>query len=414
MFKTSEELKALSRFLWVVRKVRPVLEWFGVTMNNLGDLTQTCHEALEVSKFNDVFADRGWIAHRWLNMPAALEALKAAGEDRWNDADAALIESYDPDSVRLFLKHLTKLKCFERRRRLALLALDDYAASRFHACIPVVLALLDGMGQELTGAGFLRQGVRFAKTNSFLEIGPGATALIKRITESRGSVTTSEIDMPFRHGILHGTDLGYDTKLVAAKTWGALLALGSHAMDMAESSVPEEPRKGILETFKESAAMHAKSEDIRRFCESWKPRTSAEIVAAERRGFVASGTPVSAALELMTAWRKRNFGALSALSADSRRVSVKGLAGRIRENVGDPPTKFELEEVEETAPAAAWVTLTAEWPNDERIEIRLRLIHFADEGAIIERPDAGTWLIYSLWPLEAVALRVLAVQAGRK
>jgi hypothetical protein len=49
------------------------------------------------------------------------------------------------------------------------------------------------------------------------------------MSETRNTTTTDPIRIPFRHGILHGTDLGYNNKIVAAKAFAALLAVGDYA-----------------------------------------------------------------------------------------------------------------------------------------------------------------------------------------
>lgn len=414
MLNTPEELSALRTMLKFAQKAQPVLSWLGIKEERINDLVQSCDNFLEIQKFNELFADRGWIAHRWLNMTAALDALNAGRAERWEDADQILIRAYDPETIGLYVKQLARLKCFERRLRLTLLAIDDYAAGRYHACIPVVLALLDGMGQELTGQGFLRQGVRFAGSHSFLEIGPGVTTLIKKMTDNRGRVNTDEIDMPYRHGILHGTDLGYDTQRVAAKAWGALLAVGSYATDSEIPPPPETPPKGLMDSLRDYAATRARIDDVTRHCEAWKPRSSSEIIEAARNGTVEPSTPEHAAVEVMKAWQKRNLGGMAALSVDSRKQSVKAVAGRIRENVGDPPAAFELLDVDDSAPAAAWVTLSAEWPNDDKDTIRLRLLHFVEDECMPRNMGSGSWLIHSFWPLEAASLRIAAIHASRR
>lgn len=47
------------------------------------------------------------------------------------------------------LTYFDKIKAFKPRMRLINLALDDYLAERYHAIIPVVLALTDGLVNEL-------------------------------------------------------------------------------------------------------------------------------------------------------------------------------------------------------------------------------------------------------------------------
>ncbi len=182
-------------------------------------------------EFNPVFASRGWIACNVINTEAAAAALQAAAGDRWGEADEILAEAYSPDLVRLHVRDLGKLRCFKNRLALAQLAVDDYEAGRFHACIPVTLALLDGLGQELTGANFFRNTRRIKAKESFLEIGPGVTELLQAMSKARNATTTDAISIPFRHGILHGTDLGYNNRIVAAKAWAALLSVGHYAAD---------------------------------------------------------------------------------------------------------------------------------------------------------------------------------------
>lgn len=414
MFKTPEELSALRTMLRFAQKVQIVLDWFGIKREMIEDLLRNCDNLLEIHKFNEVFSSRGWIAHNWLNMPLAIDAIAAAQEDRWDDADQILIRAYAPETIRLHLLHLAGLRCFSRRRRLSILALDDYVNGRYHSCVPVVLALLDGMGQELTGQGCLRQGVCFAKTESFLEIGPGVTAIVKKMTESRGRINTEELDFPYRHGILHGTDLAYDTELVAAKAWGALLAVGSYATDMEIPPPPETPPEGLMDALKSYAATSARIGEIKRNCDAWKPRDCAAILEAARSGVVEPNTPEDAACQLLRAWQSGNFGAMASLSRDSLKQNVNAIAGRTRENVGDPPEAFELSAIEDEAPAAAWVTLSAKWPDDHEEALRLRLLYFAEGECKPRTMGSGKWLIHSFWPLEAASLRIDAINASRR
>ena len=52
----------------------------------------------------------------------------------------------------------------------------------------------------------------------------GLNALNRIFQKMRQKTVTDEITIPFRHGIVHGMDLGYDNRMVAAKCWAALFA----------------------------------------------------------------------------------------------------------------------------------------------------------------------------------------------
>lgn len=412
MFKTPEELSAIRTLLKFATMTKPILKLFGVKPEALeaveGALAQ-CDTILELTRFNDVFASRGWILHGWLDTPLAKQALEAAEEDRWEEADQKLIAAYSPDHVRLHLTRLGVSRCFERRKRLALLALEDYEAGRYHACIPVTLALLDGMGQELTGLGFLRQGVRFAKTGSFLEIGPGVTGLIRRMTESRGRVRTEPLDFPYRHGILHGTDLGYDTELAAAKAWGALLAVGSYAVQIENPPPPKDPPKGLLDTLKDFSATQARVANVQQHCASWAPR---EDLLAE--GPPQPGTPEEAASMVLEFWTQKNYGKMAGLLEASRRATVRALAGQIRSNLEcPPPDSFAISEIEDVAPATSTVTLTAKWQGSEDYSMPLRLHYYVEDEVAPRSIEGGHWLVFSFWPLETASLRLAAIKGRR-
>jgi hypothetical protein len=156
-------------------------------------------DLLEVAtSFNQLFAARGWVASGATNTEAAKAAMAAARQGRWTEADEILAEACSADLLRLHIRQLDNLRCFEKRVPLAMLALDDYEAGRYHACVPIALALLDGMGKDLTGAGFFRQSIQLDSKESFLEIGPGAAELFRTMSTSRKRTTTEPITIPFR------------------------------------------------------------------------------------------------------------------------------------------------------------------------------------------------------------------------
>jgi hypothetical protein len=60
--------------------------------------------------------------------------------------------------------------------------------------------------------------------------------------------------MSYRHGILHGRDINYANKTVAAKCWAALFALNDWARavkDGKKNPPPDEPKLSFGESIKE-------------------------------------------------------------------------------------------------------------------------------------------------------------------
>jgi hypothetical protein len=114
---------------------------------------------------------------------------------------------------------------------LAQKALTDYHEGRYHACVPVVLAMMDGMVNELylrakgKRKGLSAEGANHEAWNSVSAHSRGLGQLIPVLMKGRNKTITQQVDMPYWHGIMHGMDLGYDNKIVAAKTWAALFSL---------------------------------------------------------------------------------------------------------------------------------------------------------------------------------------------
>ncbi len=81
--------------------------------------------------------------------------------------------------------------------------------------------------------------------------GRGLPDLVKLMALPRRHTTAGRIDVPYRHGILHGLDLGYGNRLVAAKAWAALFSLRDWAIKYERGETqppPVEPPPSLRDT----------------------------------------------------------------------------------------------------------------------------------------------------------------------
>jgi hypothetical protein len=302
----------------------------------------------------------------------------------------------------MYLNHMRHLRCFRDRIDLAMLAADDYEAGRYHACVPVTLALLDGMGQQLVGAGFFRQSAKTDKASeSFLELGPGLAQLFRTMSLPRRRTTVEQISIPYRHGIVHGTDLGYATHVVAAKAWAALFATGHYAK-LVEIPTKEEPRPGLLVALRDYGEHRKRIDTMQEYIEAWRPRSQEEIGAILRDQNAAPGTPERAVVDLMKAWQTSNFGAMAKATTDLGKKDIHHYAGQIRKNLGKPPTTFVLSEIEDSASAAGWIAATLRWEHRPEADVRLRLLCMIGDDITPHGMPGATWRVHSLWPLESI------------
>ncbi|CDG64214.1 hypothetical protein MBMB1_0095 [Methanobacterium sp. MB1] len=194
-------------------------------------------------RFNDHFLKSGWIAYENMDHPnVLLKAVELADADKFNEAEEVLVEYYNETNLKSFVSSLSHIKEFKPRMELIERALEDFLEKRYHACIPVLLAMIDGVVSDLRPGdqrGFFATGVKLDAWDSISAHISGLTQLQELLAEKRTNRVTDEIVIPFRNGILHGRDLGYANKMVAVKVWATLFAL----VDGIRSMKTEEQRK---------------------------------------------------------------------------------------------------------------------------------------------------------------------------
>ena len=254
--KNLEDMRNMAMFKRTMPFLRPVLRIFGVetdkmdeALANVDDLVRQAEELAQIpDQFNDLFASRGWIIYDLLNLDVAKSAINKAVSGDFDGAETDLVDYYSVETVRWKLRTMNAVEAFRPRMPLAQKALTDYEEERYHACIPVVLALLDGLVNELheKRRGFFAQNVDLTAWDSIAAHSRGLNVLSEIFQKGRRKTTTEQITIPYRNGILHGMDLGYDNKIVAAKTWAALFATRDWALKAEKGHItapPEEPQK---------------------------------------------------------------------------------------------------------------------------------------------------------------------------
>ncbi|MCX6674300.1 MAG: hypothetical protein NTY37_11040, partial [Methanothrix sp.] len=199
---------------------------------------------------------------------------------------------------------------------LAQKALTDYREERYHACVPVVLALIDGMVNELHSKskgkklGFFAKGVNLEAWDSVSAHSKGLGQLVRVLGKGRYETTTKQIFIPYRNGIMHGMDLGYDNKIVAAKTWAALFALRDWAIKTEKGSIEAPPTEKPLELSDLIQQIRENQED-QQLLQKWKPRIikpGQDIPVSGKPEEYEAGSPEKSLAEFLEYWQVRNYG----------------------------------------------------------------------------------------------------------
>ena len=246
-----------------------------------------------------------------MDMEIAKKALAQAENGDFRAAEATLTEYFDPDFVERELRTMIPLRSFGPRMELTKLALDDYRVGRYHASIPVLLAQIDGLVSELheRQRGFFAEDADMQAWDSLAAHSKGLNQLSAIFRKGRRKTSTERIDIPYRHGILHGRDLGYANQIVAAKTWAALFAVREWALKVERGELdppPPAPEKGIVGTFRDIAETTRETERWK----SWVPREVDwnHIEGSPTPAQFDDSSPERALAEYLRLWAKSNYG----------------------------------------------------------------------------------------------------------
>lgn len=214
--------------------------------------------------------------------------------------------------------------------------------------------------------------------------------------------STEDLTIPFRHGILHGRDLGFANKLVAAKSWAALFALGEWARKV-ERGEKEPPAPTPKPSFTESLRAFVRKSKSHQRWRNWRPRNvvvGRDIPAVGTPNDYQLGTPERTLVEYLTLWRARNFGGMAKhVTIGVNKVDPRTRAGDIHRAYR--PRKLEsfaLRVVEERGPMVASISAACAIAGGGENEIQFLLVYEDAKGDwLYTEWDQGTWRVHN-WP----------------
>jgi len=346
-------------------------------------------------RFNAVMRPRGWIAYERMNNEVLRQATELAETGKVAEAEELLVESFDPDSLRFQIASMLAVQAFRPRDHLLQLAAADYEAGRYHAVVPVVLAQIDGIVADVVGrAVFTRTQDIAGKLVAWDSISAqdgGLPDLILLMASPRNRTTESPLEVPFRHGILHGRDLGYANRLVAAKTWAALFSLREWAIkyERGETEAPPvQPPPSLRQTLERMADV----ERQRRAIEAWRARPESgplpEGVAPR------PGTPEAAMANWLSGWRDRDFEAMESWTqALVRKLGNETVTARLAEMFGHRElARFAIRQVRDAAAAMTEVTSELHFSEGPPVLMTANLVFEDAAGNPLVRGAAqGRW-----------------------
>jgi hypothetical protein len=357
-------------------------------------------------KFNNYFAERGWIVNSSIATDVIKEAVLTLDASGMEVAEQILVSYYTVDNVEMWMNRLWGTNAFRVRWELLESALDDYRYSRLYGCIPQLLMVLDGAVSDLNGnRGFFTDTEDLIADDSFVGHLGGLNMLKRSFGGNRNKTTTDPISMPFRNGILHGRDLGYANPTVAAKLWAAMFAVGEWARDLEKkrNTKPETP-KTLSESFAYLTEVRSEQTRLDNFLQSWVPvdtelNVEVDFDDANFQNQFLPNSPEYFVGEFMYLWKNRKYGLLvdKVWYPTYKKRSV--MIGDIRRMYESKhPIRVTLRRFLDEAPSIVEVYCQVDYTLGEELKSKLvgfRLVYQDKEGVNTCRiEEVGKWLAF--------------------
>lgn len=193
--------------------------------------------------FTRLFVARGWIAYDDLPVEVMEMAVITAAAEGIDAGEAVLVAAYDENALRAGLDRWRSLRsCPPARMQLLERAVTDHLEGRYYASVMVTLTQLDGVVYNLVNESFYGPHApsHLLLPGTVAGAPTGLAALSRLFGEGRWTSTSDELAMPYRHGIVHGLDLGFDNPVASAKAWAAFLALRPWAAHVEGGGDPDD------------------------------------------------------------------------------------------------------------------------------------------------------------------------------
>ena len=345
-------------------------------------------------QFNSTFAEHGWIAYDSMPLDVMKESIKLAKEVNLEQALNYMVNSYNEKSIDHIILRAKSRDHFEKRVRLLNLAKKDYLAERYHACIPLLLSLIDGLAGDISKhVGFFAENSNFELFDSIVGHRSGLPFL-KTIMNTSGKMTNEEaIYTPYRNGILHGRALNFDNKTNAAKCWMTLACLIDWADGFAN---PKQPKETI--SLIDSLRQLGETRKITERIDIWTPRsfpadTDWTKVTREQ---LTHDLPEYVLLDFMEYWQKKQWGKMVPLLQHCLYQHPGQAALEVKNDYSKVILDdFTLLEVKDDTPAITDVKLDLSiLRNEIKHKVSVRLIYIDQKGLPLLRGELnGKWSI---------------------
>ena len=403
-------VKPLKAVTGVMKRIGPSSEILDEIHRNAAAVVRES-DVLELpDRFNEAFAERGWVATQSFSVDTMRNALLLHDEGRHEDAEEEILAWFDEESINLHA--INRSKGFDetgQRWHQLREALRLTFEERYWAAVPLILIACDGFASEILGTSPFGKDADLTVFDSVAGHPTSLPTLIAKVTKTVRKSTSDEMTLPLRHGILHGRSFGYANRVVCMKTWLLMVALVDWACDKTtEDERAVKHRASEDMGLAEIAEKLRKAQADRLAIEAFVPRTNTGPFDDD----MDPSLPEFAIRQFLTLWKAQNYGDMAKLAVNLVAKPARRLAGDLRETGKRADlTAFEIRRVHQTTVAAAEADVYMEGVGRTgAVRGLFRVLAERDtEGGDLAMPDEpGDWRVQqscmmNLMPGEAIA-----------
>ncbi len=363
-------------------------------------------------RFNSEFAEEGWIATSSLSVDVMRQALAYRKGGQPDQAEQTIFEWFSEERIRLFA--IQRSKSFNKARgRVDQLveALALTTEQRYIAAVPLILISCDGFASDVLGTSPFEKNADLSVFDSVVGHPTSLPALIGKLAKGVRKSSDQTLDVPLRHGILHGRSLGYANKRVCYKAWMLMIAVVDWAVDkQSEDDRRKEHEEDHNLSWRDVVGRLRKNAADKEALDAFEP--------VEWRGPYDTTTrrdePPYAFWEFLSAWKEKKFGTMAGRAVNMRDESHARLAGSIRRDAELVElSAFEIFSVQQTGLCRLEAVVFMRGTTlGRRVQGRFKVLAFLlkADGNVAMPTENGTWYVQQKCIFDLMHQRTSSVQ----
>lgn len=363
--------------------------------NEFRKIEDSMNTPLLPDEFNALFSKNGWICFESLSIHLLEKAVELGKLGNHLEANNLLIEHVDEKFIDLILLKCRTRDHFIKRHLLIKLAKIDYLENRHHACIPLLLALIDGLANDVSKhIGFFTDGLNLEMEDS-ISAHPTGLPFLKQMMNTTVKITYEEkITIPYRNGILHGRELNFAHKEVSAKCWWTLAAL----IDWADKvSNPYNPEPKL--TLTESINKHQQTLQLIERINKWEKHPNFDISYWEKQTLetLPIESPEYAVLSFFHFWKNKKWKLIDNLLPNWKKRLYSSIIKLKKDYENVEIVSCQIIEREDLTPSMTLVTVRLEVIENNEVlqkQYRISLQYLNKEGhATLRNEPKAEWKV---------------------